>query len=76
MSLDKQDLSIKCATCGKDLNEPGQWLRCRAHFAKRIKEAEELLQEWRNTPFFADKVEWQEWVNDFGARVDSFLEGE
>lgn len=32
--------ALTCGTCGKDLNGRGQWLRCRAHFTRRIAELE------------------------------------
>lgn len=32
-----------------------------------------LLQEWRATPFFETRDEWEQWVADYGARVDATL---
>lgn len=28
--------ALTCGTCGGDLNKSGQWLRCRAHFTRKI----------------------------------------
>jgi hypothetical protein len=33
-----------------------------------------LLREWRETEFFDDCVAWQEWVNEFGPRVDAAID--
>ena len=33
--------------------------------------ARKLLVEWRSTPFFGTRLEWEEWVADFGRRVDA-----
>lgn len=32
-----------------------------------------LLKEWRNTPFFENREDWERWVADFGGRVDEVL---
>ena len=32
--------ALTCGTCGGDLNKSWQWLRCRAHFTRRIAELE------------------------------------
>jgi|SRR3990167_7588764 len=36
-------------------------------------ELRDLLVEWRNTPFFETREEWEAWVADFGMRVDAIL---
>lgn len=36
--------------------------------------AVELLKEWRSTPFFETREEWERWVRKFGARVDEVLQ--
>lgn len=38
--------------------------------ATRLRDA---LVEWRRTPFFKTKERWQEWIDDFGERVDALL---
>jgi hypothetical protein len=41
----------------------------------RVALLEELLHEWRGTPFFQYPDDWEEWVAEFGSRVDAALRG-
>lgn len=36
-----------CATCGRDLDQPGVWLLCREHFGKDLAAAQRRVAELR-----------------------------
>lgn len=38
-------MELPCGTCGKDLNDEGQWLRCRAHYIQSIRDLEEQVEQ-------------------------------
>lgn len=38
---------IPCGTCGADLNEPGQWLRCRKHYVAEIERLQGLVNYFK-----------------------------
>lgn len=40
----------------------------------KIRKLRGLLIEWMNTPFFEDKKDWQEWVDEFMPRVRAEVE--
>lgn len=69
---------VPCGTCGADLNEPGQWLRCRQHYVAEIKRliarVAELENDGRNDKRLRGVVEHLRDISGFDPfRRDAFI---
>lgn len=41
-------MKIPCTTCGADMNEEGQWLRCRAHYVEERNQLKAEVEQLRS----------------------------